>query len=87
MFEIERDIRSGESQRVGDYEIIPQTNVFLVKLRASWRVYLEPSSGSDRPDYRWRGTYPTGSRCHPQYPLGHAGRRTTGGNVNRNDKP
>ncbi len=33
MFEIERDIRSGESQRVGDYEIIPQTNVFLVKLR------------------------------------------------------
>ena len=33
MFEIEREIRSGETQHVGDYDITPQTSVFLVKLR------------------------------------------------------
>jgi hypothetical protein len=33
MLEIERDVRTGETQHIGDYEITPQTNVFLVKLR------------------------------------------------------
>ncbi len=33
MFEIEREIRTGETQHVGDYDITPQTNVLLVKLR------------------------------------------------------
>lgn len=32
MLEIEREIRSGEAQHIGDYEITPQTNVFLVRL-------------------------------------------------------
>jgi hypothetical protein len=33
MFEIEREIRTGEAQHVGDFEITPQTNVFMIKLR------------------------------------------------------
>jgi hypothetical protein len=33
MFEISREIRTGEPLHVGDYEITPQTNVFLAKLR------------------------------------------------------
>jgi hypothetical protein len=33
MLEIERQIRTGETQQVGDYEITPQTNVFTAKLR------------------------------------------------------
>ena len=33
MLEIEREIRTGEPQQVGDYEITPQTNVFIAKLR------------------------------------------------------
>ncbi len=33
MLEIEKEIRTGEPQQVGDYEITPQTNVFIAKLR------------------------------------------------------
>jgi hypothetical protein len=33
MFEIASEIRTGETQHVGDYEITPQTRVFMVKLR------------------------------------------------------
>jgi hypothetical protein len=31
MFEIEREVRTGEVQQVGDYEITPLTNVFIAK--------------------------------------------------------
>jgi hypothetical protein len=33
MLEIERQVRTGETQQVGAYEITPQTNVFTAKFR------------------------------------------------------
>lgn len=33
MFEIEREIRTGETQQVGDLEITPQTRVFKIQTR------------------------------------------------------
>jgi hypothetical protein len=33
MFEIVRDIRTGEPQHIGEYDITPQSNVFIVKMR------------------------------------------------------
>jgi hypothetical protein len=33
MFEIEREVRTGETQHVANFDITPQTSVFLAKLR------------------------------------------------------
>jgi hypothetical protein len=33
MLEIEREIRTGETQHAGDYDLTPQTNVLSIKLR------------------------------------------------------
>lgn len=34
MFEIEREIRAGATQQVGDFEITPQSNVFSIQTRS-----------------------------------------------------
>lgn len=34
MFDIEREVRTGETRRLGDLEITPQSNVFSVRGRA-----------------------------------------------------
>jgi hypothetical protein len=33
MFEIASEIRTGETQHVGDYEVTPQARVFMIKFR------------------------------------------------------
>jgi hypothetical protein len=33
MFEIEREVRTGETQHIGEYDVTPQTDMFFVRLR------------------------------------------------------